>query len=71
MPRVKASHVETSRTELMNEPRRHRTSLNADTHLRARMLQHRLHNPLGRGNALTPPLSMTFTINNAERRGLL
>jgi hypothetical protein len=38
--------------------------------LRARMLQHRLHNLLGRGNALTSPLSMTFAINNAERRGL-
>jgi hypothetical protein len=71
MPRVKADHVETSRAELMNEPRRHRTSLNADPRPRASMLQHRPHNLLGRRNALAPPLAMAFTIDNAERRGLL
>jgi hypothetical protein len=67
MPRVKADHVETSRAELMND----RTSLNADPRPRASMLQHRPHNLLGRRNALAPPLAMAFTIDNAERRGLL
>jgi hypothetical protein len=35
------------------------------------MLEYRLHNVLRRGNALTSPSSMSFTIDNAERRGLL
>jgi hypothetical protein len=35
------------------------------------MLQYRLHNLLRRRNALTPPLSMAFTVDNAERRDLL
>ena len=71
MARVKADHVETSQAELMNEPRRRRTSLNADTRLRAGMLQYCLRNMLRRGNALTSPLSMSFSIDNAERCGLL
>jgi hypothetical protein len=57
--------------ELMNEPRRHRTSLNSDTRPRVSMLQDRLHNVPRRGNALTAPSSTSFHINNAERRGLL
>jgi hypothetical protein len=71
MARVKADHLGTSRAKLMNKPRRHRTSLNADTRPRASMLEYRLHNVLRRGNALTSPSSMSFTIDNAERRGLL
>ena len=55
----------------MNEPRRHRSSLHADTRLRASMLKHRVHNLFGRRNALTTPKSMAFAINDAESRGLL
>jgi hypothetical protein len=55
----------------MNKPRRHWTSFDADPHTRAGVLQNCVRNlPKGRG-ALPRPKSMTFSIDNAEHRGLL
>src|SRR5271155_4466334 len=71
MPGIKAGHIEISRAELMNEPRCHGTSLDADPRTRAGVLKHSVSNLLRGRDALPTPKSTTFAIDNAEHRGLL
>jgi hypothetical protein len=57
--------------EPMKEPRRHRPGLNTDAYVVARVPAHGPLDPLGRGGAYPAPDPSTFSINNADCRGLL